>query len=130
MKSTRQIGFVSKTLMVALAAGTLIFAGAPKAHAQRWSVGVQIGQPGYVYDRDDYRRSDYRDREAWERQQAYLQHERWEQQREAYARQQAYYQHERWEAEQREAYARQQAYLRHERGERYGRHHDDDDEDR
>ncbi len=109
MKSTRQIGFVSKTLMVALAAGTLIFAGAPKAHAQRWSVGVQIGQPGYVYDRDDYR--DREAHEAWERQQAYLQHERWEQQREAYARQQAYYQHE--------------------RGERaYRRHHDDDDDDR
>jgi hypothetical protein len=111
MKVTNKKGIVAKTLMVALAAGTLAFAGTQKAQAQ-WAVGVQLGQPAYAsgyypaYDRDDYR-----GREAYARQQAYLAHERWEhEQREAYARQQAYYQHQ-----------------RHEQWEHANRYHDRDD---
>lgn len=100
MKIKNQKGLVAKTLMVAIAAGMLAFAGTQKAQAQ-WGIGVQFGQPAYsdyypAYDRDHYR--DHEAREAYERQQAYLAHERWEhEQREAYERQQAYYQHERHE---------------------------------
>jgi hypothetical protein len=101
MKLTEKKGIVAKTLMVALAAGTLAFAGTQKAQAQ-WAVGVQFGQPAYTrgyypaYDRDYYR--NHEAREAYARRQAYLAHERWEhEQREAYARQQAYYQHQRHE---------------------------------
>ena len=114
MKVTNKKGIVAKTLMVALAAGTLAFAGTQKAQAQ-WAVGVQLGQPAYTsgyyptYDRDYYR--DHEAREAYARQQAYLAHERWEhEQREAYARRQAYYQHE-----------------RHERWEHANRYYDRDD---
>lgn len=113
MKINNKNGLVAKTLMVALAAGTLAFAGTQKAQAQ-WAVGVQFGQPVYsgyypAYDRDYYR--DHEAREAYERQQAYLAHERWEhEQREAYARRQAYYEHE-----------------RHEQWERANRYHDWDD---
>jgi len=136
MKSTTAGTFATRTMLVALAAGTFLFAATPKAQAQNWSVGVQLGQPVYGYYDNDYRRAEeYREheaREAYARQQAYIQHERWEEeQREAYARQQAYIQHERWEEEQREAYARQQAYLQHERQERWQRYrHQDDDDDR
>jgi hypothetical protein len=114
MKLTNKKGIVAKTLMVALAAGTIAFAGTQKAEAQ-WAVGVQVGQPAYtsgyypVYDRGYYR--DHEAREAYERQQAYLAHERWEhERREAYARQQAYYAHE-----------------RHEQREHANRYHDRDD---
>ena len=118
MKVTGKKGIVAKTLMVALAAGTLAFAGTQKAQAQ-WAVGVQLGQPAYTqeyypaYNRG-YDRDYYRDHEA----------------REAYARQQAYIAHERWEHEQREAYARQRAYYwhqRHEQWEHANRYHDRDD---
>jgi len=120
MKTNTKNGLVAKTLMVALAAGTLAFAGTQKAQAQ-WGVGVQFGQPAYsgyypAYD-GGYDRDYYRDHEA----------------REAYARQQAYLAHERWEHEQREAYARQQAYYQHERHERWehaNRYYDRDDYDR
>jgi len=93
MKSANVKGLVAKTMIIALAAGTLMFAGAAKADAQQLAVGVQFGHPVYGYDRDDY------------------------------ARRQAYIEHERWEAEQREAYTRQQAYVQHERQEQWERAH-------
>ena len=93
MKSANVKGLVAKTMIIALAAGTLMFAGAAKAEAQQFAVGVQFGHPVYGYDRDDY------------------------------ARRQAYIEHERWEAEHREAYARQQAYVQHERQEQWERAH-------
>ena len=84
MKSANVKGFVAKTMMITLAAGTLMLAGAAQAQAQQFAVGVQFGHPAYGYDRDDYARG-----------QAFIQHERWEaEQREASARQ-AYWQHER-----------------------------------
>jgi hypothetical protein len=116
MKITNVNGIVAKTLMVALAAGTMMVAGGRKAQAQQWGVGVQFGQPAYRYYPDyDRRTEEYREHE----------------QREEFARRQAYLQHEQWEHEQREALERRQAYLQHEYWERAHRfHHHDDDDDR
>ena len=105
MKIANTKGLVTKGMMVVLAAGTVMFAGAAKAQAQQFAVGVQFGQPeyvvpAYVYDRDGYRdRDDYR----------YYRDDRWREearereQREEFARRQAYFrqeQHERWEHQQ------------------------------
>ena len=129
MKIANVKGFVAKLMLTGLAAGAFLATSPVKAQAQQWAVGVQFGHPAYVYDYD-YRNEEYRERqEAYARQQAYLQHERWEaEQREAYARQQAYFQHERWEAEQREAEARRLAYAQHEYWEHARRDRDDDDD--
>ena len=91
MKLANAKSWVTKATMLALAAGSLMFAGAAKAQAQQFSAGVQIGQPIYHYDRDDRRfdRDDYRwrvedrereQREEFARRQAYLRHEQWERQ--------------------------------------------------
>jgi hypothetical protein len=93
MKITNVKTLAAKAMMVALAAGALMFSGARKAQAQQFAVGVQLGHPAYVvdhdgyrdgyrYDRDDYRRhEEFREREqreAFERRQAWLRHEQHE----------------------------------------------------
>jgi hypothetical protein len=99
MKIANVKGMVAKLMMVGLAAGALAIASPVKAQAQRFAVGVQLGNPdyryypnGYRYDRDDYRyrgddlrareqREEFRSREAreeFERRQAYVRHEQWE----------------------------------------------------
>ena len=114
MKIATLKSLAAKFAISSLAVGAFFLASPAKSQAQQFAVGVQLGQPAYVVDRDDhhydpdrYRAQEYREQE----------------QREAYARQQAY-QRERWEAEQREVYARQQAYLQHE----YWEHHHDRDD--
>ncbi|MBS1820799.1 MAG: hypothetical protein JST61_02290 [Acidobacteria bacterium] len=92
---------ITKAMMVALFAGTVVVAGAKKSEAQQFSIGVQIGQPvvypgyyaqpgyGYYANRDYYerlrceqeRREAMARQEAWERQQEWMRHEqreRWE----------------------------------------------------
>ena len=92
MKITNVKGMVAKLMMVGLAAGAFAIANPVKAQAQRFAVGVQLGNPdyrhypnGYRYDRDDFRareqREEFRSREAreeFERRQAYVRHEQWE----------------------------------------------------
>jgi hypothetical protein len=88
-------GIVSKSMVIALAAGAFAVLNTQKAHAAQWEVGVQVGAPVYAagyyapapvyYDRDYYRDRaseeylEHERHEAWERRQAYLQHEYWEQ---------------------------------------------------
>ena len=88
-------GIVSKSMVIALAAGAFAVVNTQKAHAAQWEVGVQVGAPvyattytagyyapapGYYYrDRDREEYLEHERREAWERRQAYLQHEYWEQ---------------------------------------------------
>lgn len=102
---TTQIkSMMTKAMMAGLLAGTVMFAGAKKAEAQRFSIGVQIGQPvvypgyygqpgyGYYGSRDYYerirceqeRRAAFERQQAWERQQEWIRHEqreRWEHER-------------------------------------------------
>jgi hypothetical protein len=115
MKIATVKSLAAKFAITSLAVSAFFLASPAKSQAQQFAVGVQLGHPAYVADRDDYRydADRYRNNE-------YREHE----QREAYARQQAYLAHERREAEQREAYARRQAYLQHE----YWEHHHDRDD--
>jgi len=112
MKIANAKGLVTKGMMVVLAAGTVMFAGAAKAQAQQFAVGVQLGQPAYgvpayAYDRDGYRnRDDYRygrDDYRYNRDDRWQEEAREREQREEFARRQAYIrqeQHERWEHQQ------------------------------
>ena len=88
--------FAAKLSLTVLAAGALLFAGAAPAQAQQWGVGIHVGAPAYVVDRDYYR-----DRA----------------QREFYARQRA--EREAYERRQREEFRRREARLRWEREHRF-----------
>jgi hypothetical protein len=102
MNTTTVRRIVRTTLTTTLALGAFAFVAAPQAaQAQRFAVGVQIGQPayGYVaprpaygYDRDDrfraeefraqqFRNDQFHDHEAWERQQAFARREELDRQR-------------------------------------------------
>jgi len=96
--------FAAKLSLTVLAAGALLFAGAAPAQAQQWGVGIHVGAPAYVVDRDVYYR-DYAARRFYARQRA---------EREAYERRQ------------REEFLRREAWLRHERWEREHRFYDRD----
>ena len=99
MKAAQIKSMITKVMMAGLLAGTVMFAGATKAEAQQFSVGVQIGrpvvypgyyaQPGYYANRNYYerlrceqeRREAIARQEAFERQQEWMRHERWEHER-------------------------------------------------
>ena len=72
MKIANVKGMVAKGMVVVLAAGALMFAS-PKAQAQRFAVGVQVGAPfygpGFGYGPGA--------RFEFERRQAFLRHEEW-----------------------------------------------------
>ena len=92
---TTQIkSMLKKTMAVGLVAGALSLAGAAKAEAQQWSVGVQFGTPVYGYAPGDYgsdyyarQRYERERREAFERRQAWLERQR----REAWEREHRHY---------------------------------------
>jgi hypothetical protein len=101
MNAAQMKSMITKVMMAGLLAGAVMFAGAKKAEAQQFSIGVQIGQPvgypgyyaqpgyGYYANRNYYerlrceqeRRETIARQEAWERQQEWIRHEqreRWE----------------------------------------------------
>ena len=91
MKATQMKSMIAKVMTAGLLAGAVMFAGAKKAEAQQFSIGVQIGRPvvypGYYaqrgYDHGYYerlrceqeRREAIARQEAWQRQQAWMRHE-------------------------------------------------------
>src|SRR5262245_34266760 len=86
MKATLK-SFVAKVMTAGLLAGAFAMAGGAKAEAQTsWNVGVQMGGPVYgypapaygYYGPDYYARLRYqREREAYERHQAWLRQQEW-----------------------------------------------------
>jgi hypothetical protein len=103
---TTQIkSMLKKTMAVGLVAGALSLAGAVKADAQQFAVGVQFGTPVYgyaapaygsgYYANDYYARQRYERerREAFERRQAWLRQQQWmeRQRHEAWAREHRYH---------------------------------------
>jgi hypothetical protein len=72
MKIANVKGMIAKGMMLGLAAGALLVASPVKAEAQRFVVGVQVGNPYYAPRFDRY------DRFEFERRQAFLRHEEWE----------------------------------------------------
>lgn len=103
MTKTGLKGLVANSMLVALVGGCVALGGTAKAQAQQFYAGVQVGQPYYgndggyaaypyygggygapgYYDHEREEHLEHERHEAWERQQAYWQHEHWE--------------HERWE---------------------------------
>ena len=71
MKIANVKGMIAKGMMLAMTAGALMVASPVKAEAQRFVVGVRVGDPYYAprYDRFD--------RYEFERRQAFLRHEEW-----------------------------------------------------
>jgi len=98
--TTRIKSMLKKTMAVGLVASALSLAGAAKAEAQQWSVGVQFGTPVYgyapgYYASDYYARQRYERerREAFKRRQAWLRQQAWmeRQRREAWEREHRHY---------------------------------------
>jgi hypothetical protein len=95
MKTANAKGLAVKGMLGAVAMGAIFFAGAAKAQAQGFAVGVQFGEPAYYgqtypqaayygapgyYDGDGRRDAFIRheQHEAMERREAYIRHEQWE----------------------------------------------------
>jgi hypothetical protein len=72
MKIANVKGMVAKGMMLTLVAGAMLVASPVQAEAQRFVVGVRVGNPYYAPRHDRY------DRFEFERRQAFLRHEEWE----------------------------------------------------
>lgn len=103
MKIANVKGIAAKAAVVAMAAGTLMFAGAAQAQAQHFSVGVQLGRPAYVAPAYAYYGNGYRGRDdfRYDRDARWREEAREREQREAFEQRQAYLRHEQWEHQQR-----------------------------
>jgi hypothetical protein len=87
MKLANVKGLIAKGMLLTFAAGALILGSPVKAEAQRFVVGVQVGNPYYAardarydrdqYDRHDYARYDYGRQEEFLRRQAFFRHQEW-----------------------------------------------------
>jgi hypothetical protein len=71
MKFANVKSVVAKSMILAVAAGALAIASPVKAEAQRFVVGVRVGNPYYAPRYDHYDRYEYARREA------FIRHEEW-----------------------------------------------------
>jgi hypothetical protein len=84
MKFANVKGMVAKSMILAVAAGALVLASPVKAEAQRFVIGVRVGDPYYAprydhYDRYEYaRQEEFRRQEEFQRRQAFYRHEQWQ----------------------------------------------------
>jgi hypothetical protein len=77
MKFANVKGMVAKAMILTVAAGALFAASPTKAEAQRFAVGVRIGDPYYAPRYDRYDRYEYARHEEFLRREAFFRHQEW-----------------------------------------------------